>query len=353
MREKVWDPVVQLLKGVDLVFVVLDGSLHQVHFAALPSKEGGFVVESGPGVHILSSGRDLVRIQKVAASMAVGMLAMGDPDFDAVEVGALPLPTEPEVYRGPNAHCGMLRQLQWDSLPESNREVREIAALYREHGPVNVLTERDATEERLKREAPGKRFLHVATHGFFLQSDCPASGQEERGIGRIVLEEEEGAARIDQDLDTDLSLVFGENPLLLSGLVLAGANHAARADGGAEDGIVTAEELAAMDLRGMEIAALSACDTGLGTVATGEGVFGLRRALEIAGARTILMSLWSVPDASARQWMTEFYGLALAGQSVERAAREASLMSLADLRSRGLNEHPYLWSGFVAAGDWR
>jgi CHAT domain-containing protein len=145
---------------------------------------------------------------------------------------------------------------------------------------------------------------------------------------------------------------IGENPLLLSGLVLAGANHASEAGDDAEDGILTAEEITALDLRGLEIAALSACDTGLGKVATGEGVFGLRRALEIAGARTILMSLWAVPDEAGRDWMTRFYELKLAGESVQRASQRTSLERLEQLRQEGKSTHPYMWAGFVAAGDW-
>jgi CHAT domain-containing protein len=150
-----------------------------------------------------------------------------------------------------------------------------------------------------------------------------------------------------------LPLVFGENPLLLSGLVLAGAHRGAGGTGDAEDGIVTAEELAALDLRGLAIASLSACDTGLGTVTAGEGVFGLRRALEIAGTRTVLMSLWQVPDESARRWMAEFYRHVFAGEPVQLASRAASRASLEALRAAGIADHPHLWAGFVAAGDWK
>ena len=146
---------------------------------------------------------------------------------------------------------------------------------------------------------------------------------------------------------------MGENPLLLSGLVLAGANRAGEAHPDQDDGILTAEELAALDLRGVEIVALSACDTGLGEVEAGEGVFGLRRALEIAGARTVLMSLWPVPDREARLWMGGFYTARLAGESILDASRHASLEALASARKQGSFAHPYLWAGFVAAGDWR
>lgn len=98
---------------------------------------------------------------------------------------------------------------------------------------------------------------------------------------------------------------------------------------------------------------MSACDTGLGTVEVGEGVFGLRRALEIAGVRTVLMSLWPVPDAESREWMTRFYESRLGGASVAEAGRGASLAMLQRLREEERSTHPYLRAGFVAAADWQ
>ncbi|HKQ98863.1 MAG TPA: CHAT domain-containing protein, partial [Candidatus Polarisedimenticolia bacterium] len=140
---------------------------------------------------------------------------------------------------------------------------------------------------------------------------------------------------------------------LRSGLVLAGADRREGAAAGGEDGILTAEEMAALDLRGVDLVALSACDTGRGEVATGEGIFGLRRAIEIAGARSVLMSLWTVPDQPSSRFMTRFYRDRLAGTSAPEAARAAALAALTDLRDREVPEHPYLWAGFVTAGDWR
>lgn len=121
---------------------------------------------------------------------------------------------------------------------------------------------------------------------------------------------------------------------------------------GGEDGILTAEELAALDLRGVDLVALSACDTGRGKVAAGEGVFGLRRAIEIAGARSTLMSLWPVPDRPSSSFMTRFYRSRLAGTPAQDAARDAAREALRELRQREQPEHPYLWAGFVTAGDW-
>jgi CHAT domain-containing protein len=145
-----------------------------------------------------------------------------------------------------------------------------------------------------------------------------------------------------------------ENPLLLAGLALAGANQRRSSKAEQDDGILTAEEIAGLNLQGTEWAVLSACDTGLGEIRAGEGVFGLRRAFQVAGARTVIMTLWSVEDRSAMQWMRALYdGRLRRGLTTADAVRDASLTVLRQRRARGESEHPFHWAGFVASGDWR
>jgi CHAT domain-containing protein len=117
---------------------------------------------------------------------------------------------------------------------------------------------------------------------------------------------------------------------------------------------LTAEEVVSMNLDGVEWAVLSACDTGVGVVHAGEGVFGLRRAFQVAGVRTVIMSLWSVDDQAARAWMQALYeGRLRDRRSTADAVREASLTVLRDRRKRGLSTHPFYWAAFVAVGDSR
>jgi CHAT domain-containing protein len=143
------------------------------------------------------------------------------------------------------------------------------------------------------------------------------------------------------------------NPLLLSGLALAGANererHSPPADG--PDGILTAEEIAALDLGGVELAVLSACSTALGEVVRGEGVLGLRRAFHAAGVSMLVMSLWPVEDESTRDWMGALYRARFVrGLDMAEAVRDASRSVLAERRAGGRPTHPFFWAGFVAAG---
>ena len=192
-----------------------------------------------------------------------------------------------------------------------------------------VLTGADATEEKLK-GLHGPRILHVATHGFFL-SDQQVAAAALRPVSFSA--------------ETP-PLPLGENPLLRSGLALAGAN--ARRSGESDDGILTAAEAAQLDLRGTQLVVLSACETGLGQVEEGEGVYGLRRALVLAGAQAQLVSLWKVADAQTQGLMVDYYQRLLKGEGRSAALREAQKAMMANPAT----QHPYYWAAFVPIGSW-
>jgi CHAT domain-containing protein len=205
------------------------------------------------------------------------------------------------------------------------------------------MTGRDASEGQFKRQAPGHRVLHLATHGFFLGNGCGSAIPATRSVGGLTSAQ---PGRSGQDAE--------DNPLILSGLALAGANRRTATRAGEDDGILTAEEVTALNLEGVEWAVLSACDTGLGEVKAGEGVLGLRRAFQIAGARTVIMSLWSVEDQSTRNWMRALYeGRFERHLSTADAVHDASLRILQSRRAAGQSTHPFFWAAFVAAGDWK
>jgi CHAT domain-containing protein len=232
--------------------------------------------------------------------------------------------------------------MHFDPLEATGREVQDVARLWT-GSPVDLLQNRSANERTFKQSAPGRRVLHLATHGFFLGSDCPAETAGTRGVGGLARRSttRSGADTID-------------NPLLLSGLALAGANRRAAAGPQEEDGILTAEEVASLNLDGVDWAVLSACDTGLGVVRAGEGVFGLRRAFQVAGVRTVIMSLWQVEDESARAWMRALYeGRLKKKLNTAQAVQQASQSVLRERRASKQSTHPFYWAGFAAAGDWR
>jgi CHAT domain-containing protein len=135
-------------------------------------------------------------------------------------------------------------------------------------------------------------------------------------------------------------------------MALAGANQKDRAKSG-WTGILTSEEISTLDFSAARLVVLSVCESGLGSIWSKEGVLGLRRAFQIAGARSLICSMWSIEDRTTQAWMKAFYGQWLAGETVADAVRAASCQSLADRRARGLSTHPSYWGGFVAVGDWR
>jgi CHAT domain-containing protein/tetratricopeptide (TPR) repeat protein len=338
VRRRVWDPLLPFIGSAERVLVVPDGALNLLAFSALPTGKRRYLLETGPLLHYLSSERDSVP-PPIPASAGRGLLAVGGAAFDVdgpvrVASAASPGSTRDEVFRGGRSGCSAFSGLRFDPLPESGREVGDIARLWTDRGGADrdsavVRTGPEASETAFKREAPGRRVLHLATHGFFFDGSCNESAGKTRG-SRFEI----------------------ENPLLGAGLAFAGANRRASAPPDADDGILTAEEIGALDLAGVDWAVLSACDTGLGEIRSGEGVLGLRRAFEVAGARTLIMSLWPVEDRTARRWMKELYEERLQnGTDTARAARAAGLAVLERQRASDLGGHPSRWAAFVAAGS--
>ncbi len=342
LRARVWDPIAPHLGSARVVLIVPDGVLWLLSWAALPAAGGGYLLETGPALHYLSAERDLVPIPRSRVPRSE-LLAVGDPDFER-EPGperADPSPAATARLRGPDAGdrgeppaCGDFRFLRFAPLPGARAEAERLASLWKPGserggpGGVTVLLGPRASEALFKKEAPDHAVLHLATHGFFLGEGCAA------------------AAAAPEAMD---------NPLLLSGLALAGANRRGRAaagDGG-EDGILTAEEIAGLDLSAVDWAVLPACGSALGQVRAGEGVLGLRRAFRMAGARALVTSLWDVDDATAGRWAEALYRARLDGAGAAEAVRRASLEVLRARREAGLGAHPFFWGGFIAEGDWR
>jgi CHAT domain-containing protein len=299
----------------------------------LPATGTKYLLETGPVFHYLTAERDLVR--QAAATVNTGLLAVGGAAFDDVPRRG----TSPSL-RGACAPAGSLR---FADLPGTRDEIVDVARIWRDTGDAStLLSGAQATKHAAIEALPKRRVVHLATHGFFLDSRCQqlAAAPGTRAVGGVV----SASARAE---------AAGASPLVLSGLALAGANNSAKRPAD-DDGILTAEEVASLDLTGTEWVVLSACDTGLGEIAVGEGVVGLRRAFHIAGARTVVMSLWSVEDQSTREWMRELYQARFGRHlATSDALRTAAMRVLSLRRARGASSHPFFWAAFVAAGDWR
>lgn len=335
LYERLIAPVEQYVTGAELLLLAPDGSLNLVAFAGLQDESDSYFIEKH-ALHYLAAGRDLVRL-KSRPPLGAGLLAFGGIDFDSSgsdEISTLAEPQATVRSSDPASadQVGIGFRGDLAPLPYTGREVTRVAELWRESrgGACRVVTGSEASEERFKLEAPGKRVIHCATHGFFGGFSDPSNEAEARQTpGWDVAE---------------------NNPMVKSGLFFAGVNN--RATGGTmtDDGFLTALEVAGMDLQGVEWVVLSACGSGLGGVQTGEGVYGLRRAFLMAGVRTVISSLWSIPDKQTAALMEQVYS---GGESnLATLTRRIALEHIREQRQTGKPDHPFAWGAFVAVGDW-
>ncbi|QEQ00851.1 CHAT domain-containing protein [Thermosynechococcus sp. CL-1] len=316
--ERLLAPLEPFLAGSTHLLVAPDGQLNTLSFEALVDRQDRYLVQSYT-ITLLTSGRDLLRLQQ-RVKPANPPLVVGNPTFSQGSGRAVA-----SSQRGVNPRSLDLRSLTFTELPGTATEVKTVSTLLPQ---AQILTGSSATETAIK-QTQRPRVLHLATHGFFLESP-PLSPQ--------VLQHTRGL-----NANTPFR---GENPLLRSGLALAGFNQR---QSGVDDGVLTAFEVTGINLDGTELVVMSACDTGRGDILNGDGVYGLRRAFTLAGARTQVSSLWKVDDTTTQQLMVAFYQNLAAGKGRSEALRQAQLQLMNDPSK----QIPYFWAAFVSSGEWR
>lgn len=300
-------PVRRLLGTTTRLLISPDGNLNLIPFDALVDERGKYLVEKYE-ISFLTSGRDLLQFDAQTAPKSKPVI-IAAPDFAA--------------GKGPRVFEQQVKPLV--SLPGTKKEA---AAIQAEFPQAVVETSAFATEASLKRVS-GPQFLHVATHGYFLENSSQEKTQPTRQIEtepRINFEEVKKA-----------------NPLLRSMLFLAQANKGLS---GEDDGVLTALEATGLDLSGTKLVVLSACDTGVGEIKTGDGVLGLRRAFVLAGAETQIMSLWAVSDTATRDLMIQYYKRLKKGEDRSTALRQVRLAFLKIPKWK----HPFYWASFILSG---
>ncbi|MEB3282497.1 MAG: CHAT domain-containing tetratricopeptide repeat protein [Lyngbya sp.] len=301
----------QLDDNIRHILLSPDGELNLIPFGALVDENGQYLIENYTFTY-LTSGRDLLRFQSDTPSQQPPLI-IANPNFQD-KANPTTINSWADQSKSNLVSRGIL-STTYDSLPGTEAEAEAIKALLPN---AIVLTESDATENAIK-ASKSPQILHIATHGFFLYAH-PKYGQE--------------------------------NPLLRSGLALAGYNLRSS---GSEDGVLTALEVTNLRLRGTQLVVLSACETGLGEVERGEGVYGfgegvygLRRAFVIAGVRSQLSSLWKVNDFATKELMEKYYQRLIAGEGVSEALRQTQLEMLQSPEY----QHPFFWAAFIPSGHW-
>ncbi|MBS0201846.1 MAG: CHAT domain-containing protein [Planctomycetes bacterium] len=359
LRKRIWEPLEAHLSDTSLVMISPDGITARLPFAAMPGRDSSRYLIEDISLVVVPSPSQLASLlipQSADNSDAMSMLVMGDVDFGASAGSAAP--SEPGEALVAQRSAPRFANAVFSPLPGTGREVNSIADLFREHfskGVISELQGAEATEGKLREAGPRHRYLHLATHGFFVPELVAAGGAKTTAAG---------AEKI-----TDL------NPGLLSGIALAGANpkpgNSALGNAQMDDGVMTALEVASLDLSHIDLAVLSACETGLGLSAGGEGLLGLQRSFQAAGARSTVASLWKVDDSATQVLMIEFYRNMWDKKLGKlEALRQAQLTMIQQydsreqkLTARGLKAvapdsepgplAPYYWAAFMLSGDWR
>jgi CHAT domain-containing protein/Tfp pilus assembly protein PilF len=328
---RVFQPLRPLIGDTTKILISPDGLLNLIPFAALMDERGRYLVERY-SISYLASGRDLLRLQ-VPRESQTGPLVVAAPDFGKrIEILA---ERKIEGLTEKVSAASIFNRLFFSPLPYTAEEGAAVSKLL---PGATLLSKRQASKSALSgMRSPA--LLHIATHGFFLK-DLNLAAQAPGMRGPLAASED--PERLVRQLEKSGSSI--ENPLLRSGLALAGANEQNQND----NGILTALEVTGLNLWGTKLVVLSACDTGVGDVKTGDGVHGLRRALMIAGAETQVLSLWPVSDVGARDFMISYYRLLQQGEGRGEALRKVQLQMLKNVHQR----HPYYWANFIQSGEW-
>jgi CHAT domain-containing protein/Tfp pilus assembly protein PilF len=387
LGRRVLEPMRPRLGDVRTILIAPDGVLSFFPFAALPgSKPGSYLIED-LAIGYVASGRHAVEaLADPNGPAGRGLLAVGDVDFQAD-------PGQPGPSGQPPTRTPLITQRGgFRPLPGTGPEARRARVLFQAAfagQPAELLTRAQPTEAAIKRRLDGGhwRVVHLGTHGFF---ESPA---RVAALRAAVRREDQSVPSLKASRPGEDDPDFDLTPLLYSGVVLAGGGLDAGAglpDPSAEastreDGILTAEEVQSLDLRGTEVVVLSACETGVGHGFYGQGLLGLQRAFQAAGARSVVASLWKVDDAATSVLMEQFYtNLWVKKMPKLEALRRAQITVLknpglvrarqAELANRGIGEKaeklprggkvsalgagaprsdPSLWAAFVMSGDWR
>lgn len=312
--DKFWSPIKKHLKGVKTIYFSPDGVYNSLNLETLYNTKSKKYLMEEVDIRLVTSTKDLLSTKSPSMPYNYAIL-MGNPDFGQ----------EAELLTTRNVSTTFtldsLVRNGISSLPGTKIEIETLQGLFNEKGwREDVWTEQDATEEQLKKMLKPK-VLHIATHGFFEPDDDEHTYQN--------------------------------NPLYRSGLLLSGAeqvfqnNESVRGNTmmGKEDGVLTAFEAMNLNIENTELVVLSACETGLGEIRNGEGVYGLQRAFQVAGARSLLISLWKVSDQVTQELMVDFYTNWLGGMSKREALKKTQLA----LKEK--YESPLYWGAFVLVGE--
>ncbi|MEX1001385.1 MAG: CHAT domain-containing tetratricopeptide repeat protein [Crocinitomicaceae bacterium] len=314
LYELIWQPLETALEDVETVYFSATGSLHKIAFAGLCKNKT-----------YLSDRYHLVQLSSTAQ-------LLNEQPFTFTSKSTATL------FGGVNYSSTETEHVTWTYLDGSLREVDSISVIIENKVQVKSFKEDQATEERFKEVVAESNFLHIASHGFFYP-DPDVVRKKMKANEEVGKEINFRGGPANYGI---WNFVSNKNPLMRSGIALAGANDAWNRSvfEEGEDGVLTAQEVATLNMRNTYLVVLSACETALGDIKGSEGVYGLQRAFKMAGVRYLIMSLWQVPDKETAEFMTIFYKKLFELNDIRKAfsATQREMSTLYD---------PYFWAAFV------
>jgi tetratricopeptide (TPR) repeat protein len=322
LYQQLWQPLTPYLKAKKTVYLIPDGVLHLLPFKALQSPDGQYLADSMQLIQ-LSSARDLVLPPLEAKAQQSAIFAAPDYGDDS-------------QINTSTTRALDLNNIHFGALASALNEGQQIDKLFRKKQPdtpAKLLMKKDATEPAI-RATSAPKVLHLATHGFFLQDNQP----DEKALKQSFM----------QSTEQNLPFIKVDNPLTRSGLAFANANLGIKGikQNDDTDGILTALEVLNLDLAGTDLVTLSACETGIGDIKIGEGIYSLNRAFQEAGAKAVLSTLWTVDDKTTSDFMKKFYDRFLDGKPAQQAIQETQNEFMKDEKYK----NPFYWAGFVMMG---
>ena len=338
--DQILDPLASALSGVQTLFISPDGELNRIPFAALPAPGRTSLLTETLQLRLITTGRELLDLAKPSSKGKSGALVVANPAYDKFANGGTNRRSTATTASASNSAFAEtsqqrstdLQSLRWAPLPGTAKEGHSIATLTK----ARLLSGEQATAAAVQ-GTPAPRVLHIASHAFYLADQAKPAASKTSGTGA-----------------TGVTALQSESPLLRSGIALAGANQSSSntnsSSDTADDGYLTALEVAQLDWKGTELVVISACESGKGDIQAGEGVYGLKRAIAVAGARSSLLSLWKVDDRATAAFMESFYNKLKTGTG--RA--DALAATQKEFREHAIAgwRHPYIWAAFQLSGDW-
>ena len=327
------DPLLPVTRNTKTWFISPDGELNRLPFAALPIANNSYLSDQVE-LRLLTTGRELLDLQKPINSAKADVLVIADPNYEGVVASKQVVASRSSEDTSVKRSAALPTQLKWQRLKATATEGKVIQEIM----GGELLMDSEATATMVKKTRAPK-ILHLATHAFYLP-DQTTNGTSPRSTSKPQRNSSEGLST---------SLLQGESPLLRSGIALAGANRPNANSN--DDGYLTALEVAQLDWDGTDLVVISACESGRGDIRAGEGVYGLKRAIAVAGARSSLLSLWKVDDSATAAFMESFYQRLKEGKGKGQALAETQK----EFRDHPIPmwRDPYVWAAFQLSGDWR